>query len=180
MLLTHWLTVVEAVPAHVPLADGQLAVTAMVWQAPSRALSSRMLLLVPLARATRASSAEPPAAKLASDWPSMVHVKGQSVRPSTEAVYRSTPLQAGLPGGVMVTVVTATSSTTSSVAGGHGGLVTVSRSVAVPLPVNVTLEFRLLGSAIVAGPLTTDQAGVPLLALPARGKGVVDPVEHLA
>jgi len=66
------------------------------------------------------------------------------------------------------------------VAGGQGGFDTVIRSVAVPVPVKVAPEVGLLESAIVTGPLTTDQAGVPLLALPASVKGVVDPVEHLA
>src|SRR5439155_22341205 len=66
-----------------------------------------------------------------------------------------------------------TASTTSSVAVGHGGLaalVTVSRSVAVPVPVKVTPECGSLGSAIAAGPLTTDHAAEPLLALPASVK----------
>src|SRR5436190_22359 len=74
-----------------------------------------------------------------------------------------------------------TASTTSSVADGQGGLAvlaTVSRRVAVPVPVSVTPEVRLPGLAIVAGPLTTDQVGVPLVALPASVNGVVAPAAH--
>ena len=69
----------------------------------------------------------------------------------------------------------------ATVADGQGGLAvlaTVSRRVAVPVPVNVTPEVRLPGLAIVAGPLTTDQVGVPLVALPASVNGVVAPAAH--
>src|SRR5437762_1792983 len=82
----------------------------------------------------------------------------------------------------MVTVVCVTLSTTSSVAVAHGGvalLVTVSRSVAVPAPVNVARGLRLLASAMFTGPLTTDQVAVPFVALPARLNSVVAPAEQV-
>src|SRR5207247_8540612 len=81
----------------------------------------------------------------------------------------------------MITIFCVTFSVTSSVAAGQGGLAmleTVSLSVAVPLPVNVAPELKLPGSAIVTGPLTTDQVGVPLVALPATVNGVVAPAAH--
>src|SRR5207249_1854854 len=96
------------------------------------------------------------------------------VSPAAHVTWSSPASAVGLP---------FTASTTSSVADGQGGLAvlaTVSRRVAVPVPVSVTPEVRLPGLAIVAGPLTTDQAGVPLLALPASVNDVVAPAEHLA
>src|SRR5207247_1374056 len=94
------------------------------------------------------------------------------VDPAAQWVWSSPATAVGLP---------FTTSTTSSVADGQGGLAlleTVSRRVAVPVPVNVTPEVRLPGLAIVAGPLTTDQVGVPLVALPASVNGVVAPAAH--
>src|SRR5262249_11109452 len=83
---THCLTFVDAEPVQgvwFPLA--QLALTPIVWQRPSSARNEKLLAPVPLVRATRASSAAPPARNVASDWPSTVHVNPQ-VRPATEAV----------------------------------------------------------------------------------------------
>src|SRR5439155_1301950 len=94
------------------------------------------------------------------------------VSPAAQVTWSGPASEVGLP---------LTASTTSSVAVGQGGLAvltTVIRRVAVPVPVNVTPELRLLGSAIVAGPLITDQVGVPLVALPATVNGVVDPAAH--
>lgn len=58
-------------------------------------------------------------------------------------------------------------------------LVVVSLRIAVPIPVKVTPEARLLGSSITAGPLTTDQTAVPLAALPAKVNGVVAPAAQV-
>ena len=59
-------------------------------------------------------------------------------------------------------------------------LVTTSAITAVPVPVNVTVEVRDVGSVIVAGPLTTFQRGVPLEALPASVNVAVAPGEQIS
>src|SRR5437867_294945 len=89
------------------------------------------------------------------------------------------PLQPGA-GAEIDTVPTVTVRVTSSVLSGQGGLLTVRRRVAAPVPVTVTPEVRLLGLAIAAEPLTTDQVGVPMAATPARVNEVVASAEHLA
>src|SRR4029453_6970507 len=105
---THCFAVAEAVPVHgVCVPFEQLAETWMRWQTLSSARISSLLFPVPLTRATRASSAAPPAAKAAGDSPpmrrgnpaapppaakaagdspSMVQVNPQPVWPATDAV----------------------------------------------------------------------------------------------
>src|SRR4029453_7221227 len=103
---THCFAVAEAVPVHgVCVPFEQLAETWMRWQTLSSARISSLLFPVPLTRATRASSAAPPAAKAPGDSPSMVQGHPQPVWPATDAGEVSTPLQPGLAGGVSVTVV---------------------------------------------------------------------------
>src|SRR5207249_11118129 len=85
--VTHCLADLVSDPVHAErVLDEQFAVAVTVWQTLSSALKSRFSCVVPLTRATRASSAAPPARNELIDWPSIVQVKSHPVPPLTEAL----------------------------------------------------------------------------------------------